>query len=94
MKTFKERVFEIRKVLQDRLDNSNRDLLFERVSFKLDRSYDNYVKEIEEKTNYILSRNNYKVIKTLNRQAKEEELEKNNKKKDDEEEDNQDEQID
>lgn len=88
MRKFTEKLFKIRQIIQERLDNPSRDLLYEQVSFKLDRSYDTYVKEIEQKTNYILSRNNYKVIKTLNRQVKEEEEAKKNKgkKKDDEDE--------
>ena len=87
MKSFGERVFKLRNQLQERLDNK-RDVLYDCVSFKLDRSYNNYLKEIEEKTNYILSRNNYKVVKTLSRQVKEEELNKSKKKSDDLEDDN------
>lgn len=42
------------------------------VDKKLERNYNSYVEEVTSKINYILSRNNYRVIKAVNRMKAEE----------------------
>lgn len=77
-------LFKIRNNLIQRM-NQKHDLMFNCVSNKLDRSYNNYVMDIHKSTNYILSRSNYRVVKALNKYAKEQEELKKKKKKDEEE---------
>lgn len=77
---FKKHVFEIK----DRIDNIvnfseeqlREQVLDEILTKKLDRSYNNYVERLTLKINYILSRNNYKVIKAINKMKSEQEKSK------------------
>lgn len=50
-----------------------RKLVLEKIlESKLERSYDNYIERLTSKINYILSRNNYRVIKAINKMKQEE----------------------
>lgn len=74
---FEEKLFELKKTIDALCNKSEEELqkeVIDRVlNEKLERSYNNYAQMIAIKINYILSRNNYKVIKALNRMKKEQE---------------------
>ena len=86
---FEEKLFELKKTIDALCNKSEEELqkeVIDRVlNEKLERSYNNYAQMIAIKINYILSRNNYKVIKALNRMKKEQE--EAAKKKDNDEDD-------
>ena len=56
-------------------EQHKRDVFAESVDEKLDRSFQNYEKELEETCKYILSKNPVKVIKEINRINKKKEKE-------------------
>ncbi len=68
---FKKDLFELKYKIDKISDKTEAELqeavLNDILSKKLDRNYENYAKMITNKINYILSRNNYKVIKALNK---------------------------
>ena len=86
---FEEKLFELKKTIDALCNKSEEELqkeVIDRVlNEKLERSYNNYAQMIAIKINYILSRNNYKVIKALNRMKKEQD--EAAKKKDNDEDD-------
>lgn len=82
-----EKLFKLKKTIDSLANKSDAELqkavLDSVLNKKLERSYNNYAEMIASKINYILSRNNYKVIKSLNR-MKREQAEAEKKKKEEE----------
>lgn len=62
---------EILKDFKDRLYSlpSKQEVMSIVIKEKLDNSYNNYKNNLEKTYNYILSRNNLKVLRTLKREA-------------------------
>ena len=76
---FKEDLFNLREqvyIIASKTEKRRqKDVLESILNKKLERSYENYAEMITNKINYILSRNNYRVIKSLNRMKQEEQEE-------------------
>ena len=72
---FKEDLFKLRNDIYSISAKTEKQLkknvLESILAKKLERSYNNYAEMITNKINYILSRNNYRVIKALNKIAEE-----------------------
>lgn len=71
---FKRNIIEIKALIDSLASKSEKELregvINSILDKKLDRNYNNYVAKVTNKINYILSRNNYKVIKAINQIAK------------------------
>ena len=72
---FKEDLFNLRKAIYEIANKTpkkrQRDVIENILNQKLERNYQNYAEMITSKINYILSRNNYRVIKSLNKLTEE-----------------------
>lgn len=66
---FKESLLELLRRIE-RSEREHRDVMVRSVEEKLDRSFRNYEKELEETCRYILSKNPVTVIKEMNKLTK------------------------